>query len=60
MAVLTVSLAVVGAAIALGQLWTGLKATRVQRVIDLHRDLTTGEVGAARDRFTTLMWKHGE
>jgi hypothetical protein len=45
--------------VALWQLRAGLAATRVQRVIDLHRDLTTGEVGAARDRFTTLMWKHG-
>jgi len=36
------------------------RARKVQRVIDLHRDLTTGEVGASRDRLTTLMWKHGE
>ncbi|MBK5222012.1 MAG: hypothetical protein JJE52_03870 [Acidimicrobiia bacterium] len=32
----------------------------MQRVIDLHRDLTSGEVGAARSRFTALMWKAGE
>lgn len=42
------------------QLYAGNKAMRVQRVIDLHRDLTTGEVGEARDRFTSLMWKAGE
>jgi hypothetical protein len=46
--------------VALMQLGVGMKGTRVQRVIELHRDLTTGEVGAARDRLTTLMWKHGE
>jgi hypothetical protein len=56
----TLLVAAIAVAIALGQLWTGLKATKVQRVIELHRDLTTGEVGNARDRFTTLMWKHGE
>jgi len=56
----TLLIAAVAAAVALGQLWVGHHATKVQRVIDLHRDLTTGEVGGARDRFTTLMWKHGE
>jgi hypothetical protein len=56
----TAVIAVVGVVIALVQLRSGLKANRVQRVIDLHRDLTTGEVGQARDRFMTLMWKHGE
>lgn len=42
------------------QLRAGQKALKVQRVIDLHRDLTAGEVGGARSRFTTLMWKYGE
>ncbi len=31
----------------------------VERTIALHRDLTTGEVGAARDRFTEYMWRVG-
>jgi hypothetical protein len=60
MDVATIVVGGLAAAIALVELRSGLKAVRVQRVIDLHRDLTTGEVGAARDRFTTLMWKHGE
>jgi hypothetical protein len=51
---------VVGVFIALANLRSNQKEIRVQRVIDLHRDLTTGEVGAARDRFTALMWRHGE
>ena len=33
--------------------------TRVDRVIQLHQSLTGGEVGAARDRFTTFMWRVG-
>lgn len=52
--------AVAALLVALGQLRVGLHATKVQRVIDLHRDLTTGEVGAARNRLATLLWKHGE
>lgn len=52
--------AIVAAIAAIIQIRVGQKAVRVQRTIDLHRDLTTGEVGAARDRFTTLMWKRGE
>ena len=35
-------------------------ATQVQRVIDLHRDLTAGEVGAARLRLGAEMWRRGE
>ena len=30
------------------------------RTIQLHRDLTTGEIGAVRDRFTELMYRTGE
>lgn len=52
--------AIVAAIAAIIQVRVGQTAVRVQRTIDLHRDLTAGEVGAARDRFTTLMWKHGE
>jgi hypothetical protein len=32
---------------------------RIERTVALHRDITTGEVGAARDRFTELMWREG-
>jgi hypothetical protein len=53
-------IAFIAAVVALLQYLASQRAIRVQRVIDLHKDLTTGEVGAARDRFTTLMWKHGE
>jgi hypothetical protein len=35
-------------------------AAAVERTIELHRNLTTGEVGAARDRFTELMWRIGQ
>lgn len=55
--------AIIGSAsiiVAVWQLRSGISAAKVQRVIDLHHDLTTGEVGAARDRFTSLMWKVGE
>lgn len=52
--------AIIAAIAAIIQIRVGQKAVRVQRTIDLHRDLTTGEVGGARDRFTTLMWKRGE
>jgi hypothetical protein len=52
--------AIVAAIAAIIQIRVGQKAVRVQRTIDLHRDLTTGEVRAARDRFTALMWRHGE
>lgn len=30
------------------------------RTIQLHRDLTTGEIGASRDRFTELMYRTGQ
>lgn len=42
------------------QIGKGQRALRVQRTIDLHRDLTSGEVGAARDRLSHLMWTWGE
>lgn len=60
MDVVLVIVAIAAVVVALAQLWAGQHATKVQRAIDLHRDLTTGEVGEARDRFATLMWKHGE
>src|SRR5205807_133886 len=53
-------IAAVAAFIALRQLRAGQRGLKTQRSIDLHRDLTTGEVGAARDRFTTFMWQLGE
>lgn len=49
-----------------GVIYAGLQlrseenAHRIGRVIEFHRDLTTGEVGAARDRLTTLLWQDGE
>jgi len=52
--------AVVGVLVAFWQVRAGQTAIKVQRVIDLHANLTTGEVGNARSRFTALMWKHGE
>ena len=33
---------------------------RVDRVLDFHRDLTTGDVGDARSRFSELMFRVGE
>lgn len=48
------------AALAWWQLATSHKAVRVQRTIAFHEVLTTGEVGAARDRLATLMWYLGE
>ena len=44
---------------ALLQLRANARARRVDRVIQMHESLTGGEVGAARDRFTTLMWRMG-
>lgn len=35
-------------------------ATKVQRAIDVHRDLTAGDVGAARLRLGAEMWRKGE
>lgn len=60
MAIYVVVTGIIGLAVGLFQLWSGLKAIRVQRTIDLHRDLTTGEVGRAADRLSTLLWKEGE
>lgn len=42
------------------QLSESRKANRIQRTIAFHEALTTGEVGAARDRLATLMWAVGE
>lgn len=50
----------VAAGIAGWQVRESRRAVMVQRAIDAHRDLTTGDVGSARDRLTTLMWKYGE
>jgi hypothetical protein len=55
-----VVVAVASAAFALLQLRGNRQARRVDRVIQLHESLTGGEVGAARDRFTTLMWRFGD
>lgn len=57
---LVAATAVAGVVVAVWQVHGGQTAIKVQRVIDLHADLTTGEVGNARSRFTALMWKHGE
>lgn len=57
-------IAAVGWLAAIGVGWWQLSATRaaarVQRTIDFHEVLTTGEVGGARDRLATLMWFLGE
>lgn len=55
----TVVIAAIGVAAALYQQHRQHHALRVERTIALHRDLTTGEVGAARERFTTAMWWAG-
>lgn len=60
MALFVVVSGTIGLGVGLYQLWSGLKATRVQRSIDLHRDLTTGEIGRAADRLSTMLWKEGE
>lgn len=61
---LGVVIALVGWLTAAGITWWQLRATRaaarVQRAIDFHEVLTTGEVGGARDRLATLMWHVGE
>ena len=48
------------AAVAWWQLRANRSATKVQRTIGFHEVLTTGEVGAARDRLATLMWFLGD
>lgn len=52
-------LSAIGILIALWQLRRHQKSQRVDRAITLHRDITSGEVGAARERFTTAMWWAG-
>ena len=42
------------------QIGTAVKARQVDRVLALHKDFTSGEVGAARDRFSDLMYRAGE
>ena len=42
------------------QIDTAVKARQVDRVLALYKDFTSGEVGAARDRFSDLMFRTGE
>ena len=56
---IAVCVASASALFALLQLRANARARRVDRVIQMHEILTGGEVGAARDRFTTLMWRVG-
>lgn len=46
--------------VALLEVRSATNATKVQRVVDLHRDLCSGEVGTARRRFSSFTWAHGE
>jgi len=55
-----VAIAMVSAVFALVQLRANERARRVDRVIQMHQSLTGGEVGAARDRFTSFMWRVGD
>jgi hypothetical protein len=43
-----------------GQITTAVHDRKVDRAIACHADLTTGEVGAARNRFSQLMFRVGE
>jgi hypothetical protein len=43
-----------------GQIDTAVHDRKVDRAIGCHADLTTGEVGAARNRFSRLMFRVGE
>ena len=54
--VLAVAVAVV---IALWQLRHQRRLGAIDRTVDFHRDLTAGEIGAARDRLSELMWRVG-
>jgi hypothetical protein len=52
--------AIVGVAYAARQLSDAKKARKVDRVLELHREFSTGEIAAARSRFSELMWRAGE
>ena len=45
--------------VAVFQLRAQRRQAAVERTIAAHRDLTTGEIGAARDRLSELMWSTG-
>lgn len=49
----------VGILVALIRFYRQKKFGNVERTIAFHRDITTGEVGDARDRFTEYMWQVG-
>lgn len=53
---LPVLVGLLGLLLGVRQLQRQRQAQGVERTIALHRDLTSGEVGAARERFTTAMW----
>ena len=48
------------AIVALRQLTNVRQARNVDRVLQLHAEFSTGEIAAARNRFSELMWRAGE
>jgi hypothetical protein len=52
--------AIWGLRYAKGLLDTAVKDRRVDRVLALHHEITTGEIAAARNRFNELMYRAGE
>ena len=52
--------AVYGLRYARGLIETGVSDHQVDRVLDLHKELTTGEVAEARNRFDELFYRAGE
>lgn len=49
----------VAVVIAVGQLKTQRRQLAVERTIAAHKDMTSGEAGAARDRLSEFMWREG-
>ena len=58
-AVVAVGIALLAAGFARKQVLIATRAHEVERTLAAHRDLTTGEVGACRDRFSGFMWGYG-
>lgn len=58
-ALATVVALVVAYVVAIRQLREQRRAAGVERTLSFHRDLTTGEIGLARDRLSEAMWRVG-
>jgi hypothetical protein len=55
----TIIAIVAAVAVAVFQIRSQRQQTAIERTIAAHRDLTAGEIGAARDRLSEFMWSTG-